>query len=260
MKLIPALIALVATPLFAHDFWIQPSTFHPKANETVTLQLRVGQNFLGDPLPRMPELLVDFSAWSGGASQPATGDPYDDPAGAFAAKGNGVTVATYVSSGSIAELTPEKFRDYAAQEGLESLLAERQKRGVANKNAIDNFSRCAKAILWGGGSKSGFDHVAGMTLELVPRANPYALHAGSQLPLQLFYRGKPLAGTLVVAIPQSSPAAKVSARTDANGKVILPLARGGAWMIKAVQVVPSSIAPKAEYDSYWASLTFELPK
>ncbi len=37
----------------AHDFWIEPSTFHPAPGAMVSVGLRVGQNFIGDPVPRL---------------------------------------------------------------------------------------------------------------------------------------------------------------------------------------------------------------
>ncbi len=47
-----AVIALSRVPLFAHDMWIEPTTFSPEAGQIVGVRLRVGQDLLGDPLPR----------------------------------------------------------------------------------------------------------------------------------------------------------------------------------------------------------------
>ena len=78
-----------------------------------------------------------------------------------------------------------------------------------------------------------------MPLELIPEKNPYALRPKSSLPLQLLYRGKPLPGALIIAIPKADPNRVVSARSDAHGRVRLGLHSPGAWMIKAVHIVPA---------------------
>jgi uncharacterized GH25 family protein len=62
----------------------------------------------------------------------------------------------------------------------------------------------------------------------------------------------------VVAINRSKPSEKVSARTDASGRVRLNLRQPGMWLVKAVHMVPAPAGANAEWASYWASLTFEL--
>jgi len=55
-----------------------------------------------------------------------------------------------------------------------------------------------------------------------------------------------------------NPAEKLSARTDADGRVRLRLRSDGMWMIKAVHMVPAPAGADGDWASYWASLTFEL--
>src|SRR5690242_827407 len=55
------IFALAVAPLAAaHDFWIEPSTFHPSVGDRVGLSLRVGQKVNGDPVPRIPPLIDRF--------------------------------------------------------------------------------------------------------------------------------------------------------------------------------------------------------
>ena len=53
-------IASITVQASAHDFWIEPSTFHPAAGDRVTAALRVGQKLAGDPLPNIPPLIDRF--------------------------------------------------------------------------------------------------------------------------------------------------------------------------------------------------------
>jgi uncharacterized GH25 family protein len=102
------------------------------------------------------------------------------------------------------------------------------------------------------------DRALGFALELVADRNPYAIGANDELPLQLLYHGQPLGGALVVAMNRANPSAKLSARTDASGRVRLRLSQPGMWLIKAVHMVPAPAGSDAEWASFWASLTFEL--
>ena len=55
-----AAVALNHATLFAHDMWIEPATFSPESGEIVAVRLRVGQDLLGDPLPRDSRLINPF--------------------------------------------------------------------------------------------------------------------------------------------------------------------------------------------------------
>jgi len=37
-----------SAPAFAHDFWMEASSFRPAVGSVVTIGLRVGQDFIGD--------------------------------------------------------------------------------------------------------------------------------------------------------------------------------------------------------------------
>jgi uncharacterized GH25 family protein len=102
------------------------------------------------------------------------------------------------------------------------------------------------------------DRPLGFTLELVAERNPYMMAAGQELPIRLTYEGRPLPGALVVAMNRDA-SSKVSTRSDKDGRVRLRLPRAGMWMIKAVHMIPAQPDAQADWQSFWASLTFELP-
>lgn len=118
------------------------------------------------------------------------------------------------------------------------------------------FSRSVKALLLAGnGAREGHDRPLGLTLELVPERHPFALPPNGRLPLRLLYRNAPLEGALVMALsPDGKPPRQ--ARTDRQGRVILPL-QDGVWLIKAVHMVPATPATGADWESIWTSLTFK---
>jgi len=47
-----AMTILMTVPLAAHDFWIEPSTFHPQPGALVSVGLRVGHGLAGEGVVR----------------------------------------------------------------------------------------------------------------------------------------------------------------------------------------------------------------
>jgi len=257
--LVVAGIALSGAPLFAHDMWIDPTTFFPESGQVVGLRLRVGQDLLGDPLPRDPSLINQFVFEDTAGRKPVVGRDGADPAGFIRVATPGLVVVGYHSNPSAVELTPEKFNQYLKEEGLDSVAALRARRNEMGAKAHEVFSRCAKSLVLSGPANDGQrDRPLGFTLELVAERNPYAIAAARDLPFRLTYENRPLAGALVVAINRVNPSAKLTARTDNDGRVRFRLKQPGMWLVKAVHMIPAPPGASAEWASYWASLTFEL--
>src|SRR5262249_30702654 len=91
-------------------------------------------------------------------------------------------------------------------------------------------------------------------------ATPAARPGARSLRVELCFQGRPLAGALVKALRREQPEQlATSARTDADGRCELELGAGGAWLVKAVHMEPARDPAQADFESWWASLTFELP-
>lgn len=258
--LLVAAIALARVPVYAHDLWLEPTTFSPEPGQLVGVRLRVGQNLLGDPLPRDPTLVNQFVFVDAAGRKPVIGRPGDDPAGLLRVAMPGLLVIGYRSNPSATELAAEKFNEYLKEEGLEAVAALRARRNETGARARELFSRCAKSlVLSGSPTEAQGDQLLGLTLELVAERNPYAIRPGQDLPIRLTYQNRPLAGALVVAINRLDPSRKLAARTDNDGRVRFRLGPEGMWLLKAVHMVRAPAGTNAEWASFWASLTFERP-
>src|SRR6185369_2519063 len=122
------------------------------------------------------------------------------------------------------------------------------------------YSRCAKSLVAVGGTgDAGFDRAIGFTLEVVAEANPVKLRAGQAMRARILHEGKPLPGALVKAIALEDPDNTLTARSGKDGRVSLPLPRKGVWLVKVVHMVPAAKETGADWESLWASLTFEMP-
>ena len=248
-----------ASTSFAHDLWIVPSKFKPAAGDIVTASLLVGQKLHGEPLPRIPPLVDRFVLWRNGVETPMVGRAGADPAGAVRVAEPGVQWIGYQSNSYPLSLEAAKFTDYLREEGLEHVIEERAKSGQAAAASRERFYRCAKALVSvGNDAKGAFDKPLGFTLELIPRSNPYALRAGGKLPIALLFRGKPIANILVVAMNRDDPADQIAVRTDAKGRATIAVKRPGFWLIKAVHMQAAPAGAGVDWESWWASITFEL--
>jgi hypothetical protein len=150
------------------------------------------------------------------------------------------------------------------QEGLEKISALRAKRGEQDKNGTESYTRCLKALLAvGPATEQDTDHVLGFPLELIADTNPYQQTPGTPLPIRLLFEGQALEGALVEAKSLHSTEAVLTARTDAKGHVSFRFPSSGEWMLNAVHMVeakPKHKNTQADWQSYWASLTFALPE
>jgi uncharacterized GH25 family protein len=220
-------------PLAPHDFWIEPSTYRPAPGSVVTLSLRVGEQFAGDPVPRSAQLIERFVM----RDREVIGRENADPAGLVRFERGGYVV--YRSKPQPLEIPRAKFEQFLSEEGLPPAKTTEPHREV--------FHRYAKALL---GRTTDFAQPVGSRLELVPLSDPLA---STPLRVQVLFEGKPLAGALVTAMHRDDPSKRLTARTPARGTVTLPLT-SGIWLIKTVHLVPGKNEP---WESLWASLTFE---
>jgi uncharacterized GH25 family protein len=248
---------LVAADLRAHDFWIEPSTFHPAPGATVAVGLRVGQDFLGDPVPRSSRLIDRFVVRQSGDDQPVVGLENIDPAGWFRADGRSTAVIAYSSAAAFVELPAARFEEYLRQEGLGRIIDLRARRGDRAEPGREHFYRYAKALLAGERRSVLAMQPMGLAYEIVPDDDPTFGSSGFRG--RVLHQGQPLAGALVVAMSRNDPSVRLAVRSDRNGGFSFSLPVAGVWLIKSVHLVDASMFSRADWDSLWASLTFESP-
>jgi uncharacterized GH25 family protein len=258
--LVVALVAGCQVLASAHDFWIEPSTFRVRAGELVKLALRVGHAWEGEPVQRNPARFERFVLVSQAGEAPVLGSDGAHPAGLTRpGAATGIQVVVYRGVRVPHRMEGPAFEKYLAEEGLAHVIATRKARGQSALAGREWYSRCAKALIAvGDANVGGHDRLVGMPLELVPEANPYTHMAGAPLPVRVLHGGAPAAGVLVQAVARERPDQAIRAVTDAAGRVRLPLGRSAGWLVKAVHMVPAQ-GGEVDWESFWASLTFEIP-
>ncbi len=253
------LLLLLAAPAGAHEYWIEPASFRPSVGQKVPLRLVVGQDFRGESQIFLPALFDRYAVVGPGGEQVVTGTAGDDPAGHFTPTRLGLHVVVFHSNLATVNFDSRaEFERYLDKEGLEHVRSLPDYERLVNRKIIrERYSRNAKSLV-NVGPATVADRVVGLPLELVAERNPAVGGQHGDFPVRLMHKGKPLSGALVIAFQRTSPVTRITARTDANGRALLPLRKPGLWLVSAVHLAPAPRLAREEWESRWTSLTFEL--
>lgn len=253
----PVLSFLWPAPAAAHDFWIEPGSFRPAVGAKVPLRLFVGMDFAGEPTVYLPDTFERYAVTGPDGEKKIAGTLGDDPAGRFTVTRPGLYLVVYRSTlFTVSFDTLVEFERYLEKEGLERIKTLRAYGPPKGKVIRENYSRSAKSLVLAGKPGAAADRALGLRLELIAEKNPYAAR---RVPFRLLYEGKPLAGALVVAFNKAEPLKKQRARTGQDGRLQFDFDRPGTWLVTSVHMFPAPPGTDADWESVWASLTFERP-
>jgi len=243
----------------AHEFWVEPSAFSLATGDRLGIHLCVGDGFEGWSLARNTERIEQFVAAGPSGHLPVVGLDGSDPAGVvrFTAPGN--YVITYRSNHAFTELPAAAFEAYLREKGLDGIAALRKLRGASGMKAREAYSRHSKALLRVGAGGGLVDRPMGLPLELVAEPGMLPERVDGVQSFRLLYDGQPLAGALVTATRPGTADGDLKVSTDADGRASFRLRGAGMWRIAAVHMIEAPRNVAAEWESFWASLTFELP-
>lgn len=247
-----------AMPAGAHDFWIEPSTFQPGKGQAVSVDLKVGELFVGDSVPRHSAVIERFSLIENGTTIDIPGSDGVTPAGVITKTGNGAAMIVYDGGGGVTTLDGDRFDAYLHAHGLEWVAVARNAANETGKPVRERFHRHAKALLDGALpqeiSRIPIEPVTDQKLELVAQGNPM-IAGDSPTVIAVHWRGAPLAGCLVIARSSTDPAHALTRRSDGDGRVTFRLTTG-IWLFQAVWMQRGGWFSDSDWESDWASLTF----
>lgn len=254
----------------AHEFWIEPSSYTPKVGQRVNVALRVGEKFAGEPVRRKEDRIDRFVALAVDQASdklietPIAGAEGDDPAGSFLIARPGLTILIFDSNHARIELEAEKFDAYLSEKGLEAIRKQRAEHRASSQPAREMYSRCAKSLIRATDGESiaptpGRDRAVGMPLEIVALSDPYAKSGDREGRFRILFDGKPLSDVRVTAQVRGAAEKSQSQRADRDGEVVFRLDSPGDWLVECTHMRSAPQSSDAEYESFWASLTFCVP-
>ncbi len=241
----------------AHEFWIEPSAHLLERGARIGVRLCVGDGYEGWSQARNPGRIESFVASGPAGLQQVVGLDGADPAGALRLAAPGDYVIAYRSDRAFTEMPSVEFDAYLRDKGLNRISAERQAHATG-RPVREAYSRHAKALVRVGEAPGlPSDRVMSLPLELI--ADAAGATPDGQRGFRLLHEGQPLAGALVAAVRPGTPDEPLEARTGADGRVGFRLQAAGRWRVAAVHMMRAPRAIGADWESLWASLTFELP-
>ena len=253
-------LALAPATAPAHEFWVEPSRFSLEPGERIGVRLCVGDGFEGWSLPRDPRRIEKFVAEGATGAVPVVGLEGSDPAGAVRLVAPGGYIVTYRSNRAFTVVPSADFEQYVSEKGLEKAEARRGKRSAGRGGVREAYSRHSKALVnVGKPGTAAFDRALGLRLELVAESALSRADADTPRSFRLLHEGEPLVGALVTATRPGTADPDQRVRTDSGGRAQLTLHAPGMWRIAAVHMLAAPDNVAADWESLWASLTFELP-
>jgi uncharacterized GH25 family protein len=263
-RIFSALILLIlSSQLAAHEFWLEPISFEINVGEKLRAHEKVGQDFKGNKYSYLDSSYVSLDLTLGDKTHAVKSRLGDLPAVSELVEEEGLAILSAVTTPSIVTYeTWEKFVNFINNKELLWVIDEHKKRNLPEKNFSESYRRYGKSVVKVGHGK-GNDRALGLLFEWVLETNPYTTTNGD-IKAQLLWQGKPYANAHVSVFNRiGNELIKTDLHTDSEGRVEIPRAKGGKFMINAVKMITATEEITKEtgavWDSRWASITFELP-
>jgi uncharacterized GH25 family protein len=245
----------------AHEFWLQPLKFVLKTGESLVVNFKVGEDFLGEPWTFTKDRIVKLELHQKNTVKDLKKDVVEGAKNNLqtALPNEGTYLLVLQSSEAFSDLEAEKFNAYLKEDELDDAYAHREKTNTLDKNGTEFYARYAKLLVQAGEKTDNtFRKEIGLPVEIMPEQNPYNLKLGDAVQFKILFQGKPLFGAKVrVWNFYNNRTTVQNIYSQQDGMISTHISNPGSWMVSFVKMVPSK-NPKADWQSYWASLVFGI--
>jgi len=275
------LLLLACLLLCSHDMYLKFDRYFLPPHTEAQLQLYNGTFHESDNVIDRDRMLDVSLVGRGKQQRPDTAQWTEDGGVtllSFTTGEPGTWVAGVSTRARSIEMAAADFNDYLEHDGVLDVLEARRQQGRLDEDAVERYSKHVKAIFQVGDTLTDdWQTRLGYPIEFVPLSNPYHLHEGEDLQLQLLWQGEPLSGQLVYANSvagehghshthsstdssaheHSHMHSDRSLRTDKQGILTLQAPSDGIWYLRTIHLVPSP-SDSLTHESNWATVTFEI--
>lgn len=262
LKLFALVLLVTPTVASAHTFWLQPEHHQVKKGAEVPIAFQVGDAANVQPWKLYWERVVSLRSYGPEAGldvqRTLRETSGDQPGGAVVTfEGEGTHILAFESNPSASDLEAAAFDRYVEEEGLHAVARARQAAGAQSERGTELYARRAKTLVQVGKRRTeNVTRPLGHTLEIVPLQNPYALTGDRALTVQVLFRGVPLREGVLHVTRSSTPGSTQKFPIGDKGRVTLPVAAEGRWVLDLVWSVPAPHDDRADYVTHFASLSF----
>ena len=258
------MFALLAVPTFAHDLFLKLDNFFVAVNSKVTISILNGSFQASEGAVNFARLKdISVVSPSGNRTNPVEADFTKNETTSFLniePKESGTYVVGLSTMAREIDLDAKDFNEYLTHDGIPDTLAERKKKKELDKKVRERYSKHVKTIFQAGDAQTeNYKTVLGYPVELVPQSNPYKSKMGDTIKILCLMDGKPLANQFVMTGYETNGKLVVgkNVRSDKKGIAKIKLDGAGKWYVRFIQMTKLS-DPKLNYESKWATLTFEV--
>lgn len=264
MKLRVASLSLLflATPLAAHDVWMQPQRYHVQPGTAVPVSFLIGHGPFRDRWQNNAGVIMLVDRTKAGTRNVIDTLQAAGPADAIVPlQKAGLHVLALQSRFAFSELPSIRFNDYAKVEGLVTVLDARKREGTMQATGRERYSRRAKALVQVGTPTAADAQLAtrpiGLKLEIVPDVSPYALGPARRLPVHVLYNNRRLANATVMLTDLANDAKPLqTAVTDKSGNAVFTIPANGNLLLNVLWSDRVTGQPQFDFDTTFSSLTF----
>ena len=255
---------LLTQQVFGHDLFLKLDSFFVAANSKVTINIMNGTFMASEGAVNFARLRdASVVAPDGARANPVEANFTKNETTSFLnldIKDAGTYVVGLSTMEREIDLEGKDFNEYLSHDGIPDTLAERKEKKELDRKVRERYSKHVKAIFQAGDVRTdNFKTVLGYPVELVPQQNPYRLKVGDTLEVLCLKDGKPLVNQFVQSGREADGKAVGGSevRTDKKGIAKFKLSAAGKWYVRFINMVRLD-DPKINYESKWATLTFEI--
>lgn len=242
-----------------HRFFLIPETFVLSQDEKARIFCNSTDNFLEGDVVISPERIKSCKV-SGMNENIEISDFY--PEGKSLAFNvpklqDGLYYVQIILKSRIIDLNAEKFTSYLLHENLSEILNLIETQKLHKDVFKEEYTHHAKSLIQVGQPTGDLDLSIplGHKIEIIPESNPQKLRTGDILTVRVLYEGQPLS---FATISYGNSQYPYTNQTDEHGRAKIKLWRQGRWFIHTIHMVPSKRLDEIDWESFWATFTFEI--
>lgn len=265
MRRFTLLLALLASPVSAHEFWLKPQAYEVAPNATMIVEIVNGSNFEGQKLPYLPQRFARFDDVVNGQPFAIKGRTGDSPAVSLPNPPEGLNVLIYQARNATVDYKDwATFVRFTEHKDFPGILDRHRARGFPEEAFTEVYSRYSKSLV-GVGNSVGKDSRTGLETEIVALDNPFTDDLSGGMRFQLWY-GNDVRANVRFEVYDRAPDGTVTRtfyKTDAQGIAKIPVTKGHEYMADAVLIrEPADVLATqtgALWETLWANMTWMVP-
>ena len=172
MRVFTLVLAILASPVAAHELWLEPGDFTVPAEATVTAQIVNGSDFTGQNLPFLPQRFARFDDVVNGRASAVPGRVGDIPAVQLANPPEGLNVLVYQARNATVDYKDwATFVSFTEHKDFPGILEAHAARGLPEEAFREVYSRYSKSLVSvGTGAGTEASHIRTLIRQPTDRA------------------------------------------------------------------------------------------